>query len=163
MLFRHGRVAAAVVCKHTLTHPPQCSRHGCWGCRANDSDPSCCSGRGRCAVGICLCDRGAFGIDCAHGGGGGELKRVGGGGQQASGGGGERVSGGGGDGEPAGKVGGGGERARSGGQNGAGTEQGGAGWLRIFVHDLPMGSQESPCRSGRVAVASPRCTRCRCM
>ena len=39
---------------------------GCWGCVHNDTDQHCCSGRGDCRVGLCVCRDGAFGMDCAH-------------------------------------------------------------------------------------------------
>ena len=39
---------------------------GCWGCVHNDSDTHCCSGRGDCRMGLCMCRDGAFGMDCAH-------------------------------------------------------------------------------------------------
>ena len=39
---------------------------GCWGCVHNDTDQHCCSGRGDCRVGLCMCRDGAFGMDCAH-------------------------------------------------------------------------------------------------
>ena len=39
---------------------------GCWGCVHNDTDQHCCSGRGDCRMGLCVCREGAFGMDCAH-------------------------------------------------------------------------------------------------
>ena len=39
---------------------------GCWGCVDNDTDAHCCSGRGECRMGLCVCRGGAFGMDCAH-------------------------------------------------------------------------------------------------
>ena len=39
---------------------------GCWGCVDNDTDAHCCSGRGDCKMGMCVCRGGAFGMDCAH-------------------------------------------------------------------------------------------------
>lgn len=39
---------------------------GCWGCVHNDTDHHCCSGRGDCRMGLCMCREGAFGMDCAH-------------------------------------------------------------------------------------------------
>jgi hypothetical protein len=40
---------------------------GCPGClRGAEHHRSCCSGRGSCIGGWCACQRGAFGVDCAH-------------------------------------------------------------------------------------------------
>lgn len=39
---------------------------GCWGCVHNDTDAHCCSGKGDCRMGLCMCRGGAFGMDCAH-------------------------------------------------------------------------------------------------
>ena len=39
------------------------SWQGCFGC---DEGGSCCSRRGRCELGVCACDPGACGLDCAQ-------------------------------------------------------------------------------------------------
>ena len=49
-------------------HVPQSfpvSWRGCFGCGAKP-DSQCCSGRGQCVHGLCSCQRGASGVDCAH-------------------------------------------------------------------------------------------------
>ena len=40
---------------------------GCFGCTIPGDPASCCSGRGKCVFGVCACDDGAFGVDCAGG------------------------------------------------------------------------------------------------
>ena len=37
---------------------------GCFGCSTSDPS-SCCSGRGECVFGVCACQDGSFGVDCA--------------------------------------------------------------------------------------------------
>lgn len=63
--FRPERPASKRRFRLTSQHKWFKEWQGCFGCsRAGDAS-TCCSGQGKCVMGVCACHDGSFGVDCA--------------------------------------------------------------------------------------------------